>query len=66
MNKQTLFTLALAIMACIQAAGIWARRKVAKQQLELDEEKFAYRKFLDRSNKVPVDDFEREYEDGNF
>jgi hypothetical protein len=64
MNNQTLFTIALVVVGFLQMAGIWARRKIAKQQLQLDKEKFAYRKFLDRYNKVPVDEFEREYDSG--
>lgn len=54
MTAQFWATMALVVAAIIQGAGIWARRKVAQEDLEikrkqfrLDSEKFAYRKLLD-------------------
>lgn len=54
-------TIGLIAVSAVQAVGIWSRRRFAKRQYYLDKEKFAYRKFLDRHNDIPVDDFEREF-----
>lgn len=54
-------TIGLIVVSTVQAFGVLSRRKFAKKQYYLDKEKFAYRKFLDNYNNVPVDDFDREW-----